>query len=156
MSSSARPASMTDAHINFEELLSKLKGERTPSAARIEHSRFEIDGVVFDVKRVAQKEKQRFLITARLGYLPFSIESTERRDAIKTIVTATRILLGVRFKIDAASKISAEGLFDIDRLASPDFIFYPLMLFMQEAGPFINLIGKYLHEPAVAPAIPVL
>jgi hypothetical protein len=36
-------------------------------------------------------------------------------------------------------------------MVAPDFIFYPLVLFLQEAQPFIQLIGKYLYEEHAAP-----
>jgi len=35
----------------------------------------------------------------------------------------------------------------VPHIVAPDFLFYPLVLFLQEAGPFIKLIGKYLAGP---------
>ncbi|MDR3425182.1 MAG: hypothetical protein P4M13_08980 [Alphaproteobacteria bacterium] len=137
---------VSDNAINFEEVLRKLDDEfkGLPSAV-VERFRFGFDGLNFDVRRVAQEGGLCFLVNATIGYLPFSIESAQRRDAIKAIVQATRVLPNVHFVIDAASKISAGALFDATRVVSPDFIFHPLMLFMQEARPFIRLIGKYLY-----------
>ena len=139
--------------VNFEELLRKLDKEFENAApSLVERFRFSFDGLDFDVRRIAQQNGHRFLVNATMGYMPFSIESGERREAIKTIIAATRVLPSVRFTVDTTSKISAGALFDITQIVSPDFIFYPLSLFMQEARPFIKLIGKYLFAPTLVPS----
>jgi hypothetical protein len=149
----APPGVPSGAPVNFEALLHKLDGDfgaLPPSF--VEQFRFELDGLSFDVRRIKQKEGHRFLVTAKIGYLPFSVESSERREIIKTIVLASRTLPTVHFSIDPSSKITAGALLDVrgDGIA-PDFIFYPLMLFLQEAQPFIQLIGRYLlASPAIA------
>lgn len=145
----------SDNSPNFDELLQKLDGEfaHLPSSM-LERFVFSLDGLNFDVRRVAKEKGHRFLVTATMGYMPFSIESAERRDAIKSIIMASRSLPNVHFLVDTASKVSAGALFEMDELVSPDFIFYPLTLFMQEARPFINLIGQYLIAPAAAPVPP--
>jgi hypothetical protein len=139
----------SDFSPNFEELLQKLDEEfaRLP-AKMLKRSRFSLEGLNFDISRVAQGDSHRFLVKATIGYMPFSIESDERREAIKTIIIASRALPNVRFGVDASSQISAGALFDVPHIVSPDFIFYPLTLFMQEARPFINLIGEYLSAAA--------
>lgn len=133
--------------LGFEGLLRKLDEEFSAlSTAKIERFKFELDGLNFDIRRIDHDSKHRFIINATIGYLPFSIESSERREAIKTIVMATRALPNVRFSINSASRISAGALFDAAHIVAPDFIFYPLTLFLQEARPFINLIGKHLFN----------
>ncbi len=130
---------------NFDEMLRKLSGELVCSPfKKLESFRFSFDGLNFEAHRVDRDKKAGFLINATVGFMPFTIESDERREAIKTIILATRRLPNVRFGVDISSRIMAGGIFDISNLAQPDFIFFPLMLFMQEAWPFIKLIGKYL------------
>jgi hypothetical protein len=133
---------------NFDELLRKLDEEfaRLPFKT-LEQFYFCFDGLNFDVRRVERGGKQLFLVNATIGYMPFSIESDERREAIKTIISGSRSLPKVRFEVDTGSKISVGALFDASQVVPPDFIFYPLTLFMQEARPFIDLIGKYLFAP---------
>jgi len=58
---------------------------------------FSLDGLNFDVRRVEQEDVYRFLVKATIGYIPFSIESDERREAIKTVIIASRRLPRVRF-----------------------------------------------------------
>jgi hypothetical protein len=153
MSASAPNATISrssDFSPNFEDLLKKLNEEFTRLPVKtLETFRFGFDGLNFDVRRAERENKHRFLMNATIGYMPFTIEASERREAIKTIVIATQVLPTVRFGVDVAGKISAGAYLETLRVPAPDFIFYPLALFMQEARPYINLIGKYL--PASAP-----
>jgi len=130
--------------VNFEELLQKLDEQFAAFApSMIKRFEFTFDGMAFEVRRISQEQSHRFLITATLGYLPFSIESEERRQTLKTIIAAARDLPTLHFSIDTKSKITIGGVFDTETVA-PDFIFYPLILFLQEARPFAHLIGRYL------------
>jgi hypothetical protein len=146
--SSSSPAS-------FEDLLRTLDEEfaRLPFKT-LEEFRFNFDGLDFEVKRVKHEDAYRFLVTATFGYMPFTIEADERREAIKIIISATQKLPKVRLGVNTRSQISACAMFDVTEIVAPDFIFYPLVLFMQEAGPFIQLIGKYLIAPPLASPLP--
>ncbi|MDD4616329.1 MAG: hypothetical protein PHW76_04330 [Alphaproteobacteria bacterium] len=154
MSDAALPVVSQSADVpNFEEMLKKLNDElkRSPFKS-IEKFRFSFDGLDFEVHRAQRENDASFLINVTVGYMPFTIESGERREAIKTIIIASRRLPKVRFGVDTSSKILAGAVFDGARVERPDFIFYPLTLFMQEAWPFIKLIGKYLSsQPAPKP-----
>jgi len=133
---------------NFDDLLKKLNEEFTNLPSKtLEKFCFSFDGLNFDVRRIEQGKTHRFLVNATIGYIPFSIESAERREAIKAIIIGSRSLPTVRFGVDMSSKISAGAIFDVETIVAPDFLFYPLMLFMQEARPFVRLIGKYLALP---------
>ncbi len=137
-----------DAGINFEELLRKIDTEfpNLPSTM-LERFCFSFDGIVFDIRHIVTREGHRFVFNATIGYLPFSIESKARREAIKAILMATRSLTSVHFSVDSASRIAAGAFYDVDKIVPPDVIFHPLISFLQEARPFMNLIGKYLFEP---------
>ncbi len=139
--------------LSFEGLLQKIDLDFTagPSLS-IDRFQFEFDGIAFDVRRLAEETGQRLVVTAALGSLPFSIESIERRNAIKTIVLASHHLPNVRFTISQTGKISAGAVIGVSRTIAPDFIFYPLILFLQEALPFIRLIGGYLEGRPSLPA----
>jgi hypothetical protein len=134
-----------DPSVNFEDLLQQLDTQfAAAKPALVERFQFDLDGIKIELRRIKQSVGHRFLITATLGHLPFSIESSERRQAIRAIVDAARVLPKVRFKIDHMCKISAGTLLDVPETIAPDFIFYPLTLFLQEARPFMQLIGRYL------------
>ena len=137
---------------SFEAVLQKLDEEFAKISSKpLDKYFFSFDGLDFEVRRVEQGGKYCFWINATIGYVPFSIESDERREAIKTIIIESHTLPSVRFGVDISNRISARALFDVPQLSLPDVIFYPLTLFLQEAWPFINLIGKYLFEPSPAP-----
>lgn len=144
-------ASSADFAPNFEDVLRRLAEKFDGHVARSpEKFRFSFDGLDFDVRRVGGADGHRFLVTAAIGYLPYTIESAERREAIKAIIIASRGLPTVRFGVDVSTKISAGAFYDLPEVVLPDSIFYPLTLFMQEARPFISLIGKYLSPSGTA------
>lgn len=105
---------------------------------------FSLDGIPFEAARVQTQEEQLIRIRATLGYLPYTIESADRRAALLSILSSSQSLFNVRFGLDGQNRIVAVGAFASDTLVSPDFLFHPLTLFLQEAQPFIALIGRYL------------
>ena len=141
-------ASFHELTQKFDEHVAKI------SQKTLDRFCFGVDGLDFDVCRIFHNGKYHFLINATIGYMPFSIESGDRRNAIKTIVLATRSLPKVRFDIDTSSRIVARALFNAPEKVSLELIFYPLILFMQEARPFVGLIGKYLFGPPLPPPMP--
>jgi L-lactate utilization protein LutC len=139
------PVTNTAETVNFEQLLDKLDQEFSNYAPTLlEKFSFELDGVAVSMRRIRQPKKEQFLISLSLGHLPFSVESRERRSAVQTIVTATQRLPNAHFSIDHTSRICVGGLIETQNIIAPDMIFYPLVTFLQEARPFMQLIGKYL------------
>jgi hypothetical protein len=137
-----------DASDSFEDLLKKLGKEFASIPFKdVEKFHFTFDGLAFNVHRAEQGNGRRFLMSATIGYMPFTIESTERRKAIQTIILSSRRLPTVRFGVSVSGKISAAAMLEVPHMSAPDSLFYPLTLFMQEARPFIQLIGQYLVEP---------
>jgi hypothetical protein len=148
------PRKSFDLTQNFDELLQELNQKLTAVPYKsIERFRFSFDGLDFDVRRACREQNECFLLNATVGYMPFTIESDERRDAIKTIIISSWRLPTVRFGVDLSSKILAGGVFDVSSIVRPDLMFYPLTLFMQEARPFINLIGNYLSAAPQRPGL---
>jgi hypothetical protein len=115
-------------------------------ANRIGQLSFAVNDIPYHVthKKGNADGESRICIQAVLGYLPFSIEAGDRRLALLTILQASHALFNVRFGMDHHNRIFAAGNFTTDTLSAPDFIFYPLTRFLQEAQPFIDLIGEYL------------
>lgn len=116
------------------------------SFGRIERLSFVLNDIQF---HVAQKEAEKDLpshvcIQAALSFLPFSIEDSVKRRLVFEILDATRSLQHVRFGLDHKGLIYAAARIPSGNLTAPDFVFYPLTIFLQEAQPFIDLIGQYL------------
>lgn len=105
---------------------------------------FMVDDIPMTVRPSKTDGLCKIQIEATLGYLPFTIESSQRRDTILHILHEAGSLFNVRFGVTRDSKIMAVGAYETDIAQAPDFIFYPLMKFLEEARPFMALIGKYL------------
>lgn len=116
----------------------------SPGASRAQNFIFHLDGIPFEARRKEQEHGPLVQIQAVLGYLPYSQESRERRKAILKILQESRRLIHARFGLDRAGKILVVGRYADQTIIAPDFIFFPLMKFMQEAKPFITLIGRHL------------
>ncbi len=61
-----------------------------------------------------------------------------------SILEATRSLRNVKFGVDPHMKIIVTGSYRISKPPSPDYIFVPLVRFLEESMPFIRLIGDNL------------
>lgn len=126
----------------------------TVDSDKIERLSFMVNDIPFYVthKKYNSDGENVVCIQAVLGFLPYSIDGYERRQAIRAILDATHALLHARFGVDHYGRIFAAGKFVPHTKISPDFIFYPLICFIQEAQPFIDLIGEYLAPVQVADA----
>lgn len=115
-----------------------------PGASHSQRFTFYYDGIQFEACRKEQEHGPLVQIQAVLGFLPYSAESRERRAALLQILQEAKQLVNVHFGLDHAGKILVVGRYADEIIIAPDFIFFPLMKFMQEARPFIGLIGRYL------------
>lgn len=79
-----------------------------------------------------------------LGYLPYSVLSHRKRQDLISILEATHRLPHIRFGVDEHMKILVTGTYKISKPPSPDYIFAPLVRFLEESMPFIRLIGEHL------------
>lgn len=113
---------------------------------QIKQFSFNINDIPFHVTHHADStdSQSHVCIQAILGYLPYSINAHANRQAILTILVDTHKLFHVRFGLDQYGRIFAAGNYTTTTPKAPDFIFLPLTRFVQEAQPFIELIGKYL------------
>lgn len=126
-----------------------LEGKlRSVGMERFENISFHIDDIPYHVnhKRDPKSGRSLIYIQAVLGFLPFSIESAEKRQSLLAILSAARALPHVRFGVDFQNRIFAAANFSAATVVAPDFMFYPLMLFLQQSRPFMDLIGTYLSD----------
>ena len=107
---------------------------------------FHLNDIQYHVtlKKPSDTDESLVYIQTVLGYLPFSIDANEKRQAILLILSASHKLFHVRFGLDHSGRIFAAAKYSTDEIRSPHFMFYPLTCFLQEALPFIELIGKYI------------
>ncbi|NTU76672.1 MAG: hypothetical protein HGA90_02500 [Alphaproteobacteria bacterium] len=124
---------------NTDQFLGQIK--TTP----IKGFQFQIDGLLYQVGYRPKKDESIHLsIWAVLGYLPFSVVSVERRRLLIDILEGAKGLQHAKLGIDNQHQIYVMGELSVKELQLPNFFFVPLIHFMQEARPFIRLIGEHL------------
>lgn len=120
-----------------EQLLQKIS---TPEES---HFQFQIDGAPCYARQCGGDLKL-LEMWAVLGYLPYSAESSERRRMLLAILNAAQRLPHVKIGINAEHQIIAMMTCPVAEVPSAPFFFLPLARFLQEARPFMRLIGDYL------------
>jgi len=125
----------------FEDTELYLRRIKVPKVSDIS---FIADGVPFHARNTPKGQVADLHIWAVLGYLPFSVTSHKNRLSLITVMESTHELKTVKFGIDNEMRIAVSGIFEIPNPPSPNYIFEPLVHFLQEARPFMSLIGEYL------------
>lgn len=125
----------------FDSTDSFLKRIRVP---KISDLCFEVDGIPLNATNDSDSGTGKLIIWATLGYLPFSITSAEKRHALIQILEASHILPNVKIGISNEMKIVVTGCYEVSIPPSPNYIFEPVIQFIQESRPFIRLVGEYL------------
>jgi hypothetical protein len=105
---------------------------------------FQIDGAPFQASYEPSDKGVKLQFWAHLGYLPFSVESAQRRRMLIDILEGSRLLPTVKFGVDRENQIIVTQTTFVPTIQPPAFIFVPLLAFVQEAMPFIRLIGECL------------
>jgi len=105
---------------------------------------FIADGVPFQARNTPRGQVADLHIWAILGYLPYSVTSQKKRIDLITILEAARALPTIRFGIDDKMRIVVSCVYEIPNPPTPNYIFEPLVRFLQEARPFMALIGEHL------------
>lgn len=105
---------------------------------------FVVDGVPFHARNNPRGEVADLTIWCVLGYLPYSVVSQDKRMSLLAILEGSLGLKTVRFGVDGEMRIIATASFEIPNPPTPNYIFEPLITFMQNARPFMSLIGDYL------------
>jgi len=83
-------------------------------------------------------------IWAEIGFVPYTVQSPERRRAVLTILRHAEALVHARFVIDGRQKIlltseqrSPDGL-------SPDDVIHQAVLMILQGRPYLDLLAEYL------------
>lgn len=121
-----------------ESLIRKVK------VPRISNLSFEVDGIPMNAANQTNAGTDKLILWATLGYLPYSITSYEKRVAIIRILEASHALPCVRIGVSPDMKIIVTGSYAISTPPTPNYIFEPVISFIQESRPFIRLIAEYL------------
>lgn len=108
------------------------------------HFTFEVEGVVFQARLTPQKRGIELVLWAALGYLPYTVTDPVKRKNLIEILEGARYLPTARLGIDGHMRILVKGTYGLPSNPPPDFLFMPLLRLLQEARPYIALIGENL------------
>ena len=127
--------------VRMDEEAGEVSVSRPTEASR---HHFFLEGLMFHVSLTPEGEDTLFRIWADVGYMPYSIQSPEKRVKLSRILRAAAHLKNARFAIDEQQKIVVLGQTHVDgHLTLPDLM-YEILQFFQEARPYLKLVGKYL------------
>ncbi len=138
LSATKRPTPQ-DLHLLATDTDLFLRQVWIPKASNI---RFQVEGVFYQARYQPDGEGVRLQIWAELGYLPFSLESAQRRRMLITILEGTAILKETQFGLTEKKQIIVTRTFNVPNIQPPGFIFISLIAFLQEARPFLKLIAE--------------
>lgn len=114
---------------------------REPVASR---HHFFLDGLLFRVSLTPDGGKTLFQIWAEVGYMPYTIESPEKRAKLTSILRAAAMLKQARFVVDEKQKILVLGQREVPGTLTLNDLMYETVLFVQEARPYLRVFGQYL------------
>jgi hypothetical protein len=121
-----------------DDLISRIK------VPKISDLSFEVDGIPLHARNRPDDGLDKIVIWATLGYLPYSITSREKRHALIHIMENSCRLPNIKIGIAQDMKIVVTATYPVEVPPTPNYIFEPVIRFIQESRPFIRLIGEYL------------
>jgi hypothetical protein len=138
VANAALPLQIGTVYVTPDGLLG-IKATPGPSSQR-----FLLDKVLYHVALTPEEAGTRFRIWAELGYVPYTAQDPARRREVAAILRAARDLGRACFVVDPGQKIIAIGETISAEPLTVDSLVYEIVLFMQEARPFVRLLGRYL------------
>jgi hypothetical protein len=105
---------------------------------------FIAEGIPFNAHRFTTGKGGQLVLWATLGVLPYTVTSAQKRRALITILESAQGLPTALFGIDKEMQIVVRGAYTVLEPPPTDYLFFPLIQFLQEARPYIRLIGEFL------------
>lgn len=105
---------------------------------------FEVEGIPFNAQHITTANGSKLVLWSTLGILPFTVVNAESRHALIHILESARNLPTVMIGIDKKMQIIVRAAYDISQSPAANYLFAPLVHMMQEARPYIRLVGEYL------------
>lgn len=116
-------------------LLSKLQG-----------GDFELAGLHFKFKRLLRGDQPLLHCAALLGYLPYTAEQKERRQALQTIIRASASMRLAHLKLGGRNTIQLEGTMDLPQSHADEDVMLALLHFYREARPLMRMVAGQLQS----------
>lgn len=114
----------------------------SPTTASRHH--FFLDGLMFHVSLTPETGDTLLQIWAEVGYMPYTIQSPEKRVRLSKVLRAADHLRNARFVVDNKQMIMVLGQARVTgHVTLPDLI-YEILQFVQEARPYLKVLGQYI------------
>ena len=107
---------------------------------------FELSGIPIRVGMHSDGQSIRISISGDLGFLPFSIESRDRRNAINAVIAATAELKYSKLEVVDNKHILLRGSKRMARPFQLTDMFMALCELVHEVQPFVDLLGDCMDH----------
>lgn len=115
----------------------------SPTTASRHH--FFLDGLMFHISLTPNGGDTLFQVWAEVGYMPFTIESPEKRVRLSKVLRAAAVnLSAARFVVDEKQMIMVLGQATVSGHVTLPDLMYEIVQFVQEARPYLKVLGQYL------------
>lgn len=106
--------------------------------------RFAADGLVYTLQLVPGDRGRRVILSADLGFVPYTVQAPEKRRAMLLILRATLSLPTVRFHLDHGQRVYLTAEAVIEGRATVPRLFLVVTRLLAEARPFARLLAQHL------------
>ncbi len=114
----------------------------SPTTASRHH--FFLDGLMFHISLTPEGDDTLFQVWAEVGYMPFTIESPEKRVRLSKVLRAAAHLDSAKFTVDEKQMIMVLGQARVPGHVTLPDLMYEILQFVQEARPYLKVLGQYL------------
>ncbi|WP_114392000.1 hypothetical protein [Oleisolibacter albus] len=115
--------------------------KRPPQPSR---HHFFLDGLLFHVAITPGESETLFQIWAEIGWMPYTIESPDKRAQLQAVLRSALWLDQARFVVDDSQKILVLGQRKLPGVLTLSDMMYETVQFMQQARPYLRVLGQYL------------
>ena len=125
----------------FKDADGLLAISRPPRPSRL---RFFADEMSFNVAVSPETDATVCQIWAEVAYIPYTVESVDRRRNALAVLHGAEGLQRARFVVEEGQKILLVGDSRLTGAVTPERLIYEIVLLIQEARPFLRLLAEEL------------
>jgi hypothetical protein len=118
-----------------------LAVSRPPRPSRL---KFFVDGLHFNVAVSPDAGASVCQVWTEIGFVPYTVESPERRRRVLEILSAARGLPRARFAVENGQKILLVADSRSEGPVTAEQLIYETVLLIQEARPYLRLLGEQM------------
>ena len=83
-------------------------------------------------------------IWAECGFVPYTVQSPERRQSVLAVLRASQGQSRARFAVENGQKILLIGESRISGAVTPEALIYETVVLVQEARPYLRLLAEFM------------